>query len=167
MEKTLQIINQLKEEGIIKSYSIAGAVASIFYVEPVTTYDLDVFIVLADNGNLLVSLAPIYDWFRNKGYEFDKEHVLIMGVPVQFIPVYNKLVNEALENSIDKKYGETVVKVISPEYLIAIMLDTFRTKDKERILRFLEEAEINNEKLDSPLKKYDLVEKYLSIIKPI
>lgn len=163
MEKTFQIIIKLKEEGVIKDYAVAGAVASIFYTEPVTTYDLDIIIVLSKNDNTLISLSPVYDWFKNKGYGFDKEHILIEGVPVQFIPVYNELVEEALKNSLEKKFGETIIKVMSPEYLIAVMLNTFRQKDKERILRFMEESEVNQEILNLLLEKYNLTERFLSL----
>lgn len=44
MEKTIQIINQLKEEKLILDYAIGGAIASIFYIEAATTFDLDIFI---------------------------------------------------------------------------------------------------------------------------
>ena len=163
MEKTFKIINQLKEEGIIKDYAVAGAVASIFYIEPITTYDLDIMIVLKEESDSLISLSTIYDWFRKKGFQFDKEHILIEGIPVQFIPAYSNLVEEALNNSLEKKYENTLIKVINAEYLIAIMLDTFRQKDKERILRFIEESEINYGYLNEILKKYNLSEKYKSL----
>lgn len=163
MEKTFKIINQLKEEGIIKEYAVAGAIASIFYIEPITTYDLDIIIVLREKNSSLISLSPIYDWFKKKGFQFDKEHIIIEDIPVQFIPVYNDLVEESINNSLDKKFENTMIKVISPEYLIAIMLDTFRQKDKERILRFMEESEIDHVKLNLILKKYKLTEKYLSL----
>lgn len=163
MEKTFKIINQLKEEGIIKDYAVAGAVASIFYVEPITTYDLDIMVVLEEENNILVSLSPIYEWFKKKGFLFDKEHIVIEDIPVQFIPSYNDLVDEAIINSLDKKFENTNIKVISPEYLIAIMLNTFRQKDKERILRFIEESEFNHEKLNLIMDKYKLTEKYKSL----
>jgi len=163
LEKTFKIINQLKEEGIIKDYAVAGAVASIFYIEPITTYDLDIMIVLKEESDSLISLSTIYDWFRKKGFQFDKEHILIEGIPVQFIPAYSNLVEEALNNSLEKKYENTLIKVINAEYLIAIMLDTFRQKDKERILRFIEESEINYGYLNEILKKYNLSEKYKSL----
>lgn len=163
MEKTLQIINQLRDEGIFKDYAVAGAVASIFYIEPITTYDLDILIVVSEDNTSLVSLEPIYDWFRQNGYQFDKEHILIEGIPVQFIPVFTDLVRDALNNSLEKKYADTLIKVVSPEYLIAIMLNTFRQKDRERILRFVEEFDINYEFLNEILKKFDLVDKYKSL----
>ena len=45
------------------------------------------------------------------------------------------------------------------------MLNIFRQKDKERILRFQEEFEIDNEKLNLILEKFNLTEKYLSLKK--
>jgi hypothetical protein len=43
-----------------------------------------------------------------------------------------------------------------PEYLIALMLQTYRAKDKERLIKFLEETEIDYSLLDSILLKYNL-----------
>lgn len=160
MEKTIQIINSLKEDNIIKDYAIGGAVASIFYIEPVTTYDLDIFVSLQNDDKFIITLEPIYEWFKERGYSFDKEHIIIEGIPVRFIPVYNELVKEAVTESINKNYGNTVTKVISPEYLITIMLQTNRSKDKERALRFIEEHEMDMEKLEMLLEKYDLKDKY-------
>jgi len=35
MEKTLKIINQMRRKKVIADYAIGGAVATIFYVEPI------------------------------------------------------------------------------------------------------------------------------------
>ena len=45
MQKTIKVIDRLQKEGIIKEYAIAGGVAAIFYVEPILTYDLDIFFI--------------------------------------------------------------------------------------------------------------------------
>ena len=96
MEKTIQIINTLKEEGLIKEYAIGGGIAAIFYVEPLLTYDLDIFFIPSIEEGL-ATLSPLYDFLRRMGYREDKEHVFIEGIPVQFIPVYNKLIKAAVE----------------------------------------------------------------------
>ena len=160
MEKTLEVINLLKDEGIINDYAICGAVATIFYIEPVTTYDLDIFVTLKGEKKSILSLSSIYEWFKEKRYGFDKEHIVIEGVPVLFIPVYNELIEDAVSESVEKKYGNTITKVISPEYLISIMLQTNRAKDKERVLRFIKEFEIDNDKLLVILKKHNLIIKF-------
>ena len=165
MEKTIKVINELIEDGIIKHYAIGGAIASTFYIEPVATYDLDVFFTFDDNQNKIISLEPIYQWMEKRGYKTSMEYIIIEGVPVQLIPVYNDLIREAVLNSIEKKFNKTTVNVITPEYLIAIMLQTFRAKDKERILRFLEEVKINYSALKKLLMKFSLEEKFIKIKK--
>ena len=41
-EQTLRAINEMREEGVIEDYAIAGAMAVLFWAEPIPTYDLDV-----------------------------------------------------------------------------------------------------------------------------
>jgi hypothetical protein len=82
------------------------------------------------------------------------------GIPVQFIPAYNELVNEAVENAYVLNYDNVPVRVIAPEYLIAIMLQVNRNKDRERALRFFEEYQINETKLQRILKDHDLMNSY-------
>lgn len=160
MDKTLKVINEMVEERIIQKYAIGGAIASIFYIEPVTTYDIDVIILLNENNTSHISLAHIDEWLSEKGYKPDKEHVIIEGIPVQFIPAYNPLVTEAVINSVKKKFKNTIIHVLRSEYLIAIMLDTYRAKDRERVIRFLQEAKIDSEFLMILLSKYKLQGKF-------
>ncbi len=151
----------MKSEGILTEYAIGGAVASIFYIEPATTYDLDVFVILPEESeNTLLIMKPLFEWLESKGYNFFGEHILIEGIPVQFIPAYNELVNEAVENASVLNYDNVPVRVITPEYLIAIMLQVNRNKDRERALRFFEEYQINETKLQSILKEHDLTNSY-------
>ena len=100
------------------------------------------------------------NYLRKKGYKFDKEHVIIEGIPVQFIPVYNELVNEAVLKSVEAKYGRIKTKVLVLEYLAAIMIQTYRTKDRERLIKIFEEAEVDLRLLRKILKKYNLHDKY-------
>jgi hypothetical protein len=37
LEKTINAIDELKKLGVIDSYSICGGIASLFYIEPVST----------------------------------------------------------------------------------------------------------------------------------
>ena len=86
--------------------------------------------------------------------------MIIEGVPVQFIPAYNDLVKEALNNAVERKYGNTLTRVLGPEYLIAIMLQTFRAKDKGRLVKFLDESDISMELLNSILGRYKLKDRF-------
>lgn len=156
MEKTIQAIEKAQHAGLFSSYAIGGGIASLFYIEPVATFDLDIFIILPESSGPVISLSPIYSWFSDIGYKPSQEQIIIEGVPVQFIPVYNDLVKDGVLDAAEKKYGNTPTRVLKPEYLIAVMLQTYRSKDKERLNKFLQETAINYPLLDSILLKYNL-----------
>jgi len=46
------------------------------------------------------------------------------------------------------------------EYLIAVMLQTYRAKDRERIIKIFEEVKVDLKFLRKLLKKYNLYGKY-------
>ena len=166
MEATLQVLNDLKNEGIFEEYALGGATALLFYAEPMLTFDVDVFIYLRGTDKLrtLVDLSPIYNALKAKGYAAEKEHVMIEGVPVQFIPVYNALVKEAVQEAIDQKYEAVSTKVLRLEYLLAIMTDTNRPKDRERIRKLLGEISFDQKLLKSILKRHALQVRWEKII---
>lgn len=51
--------------------------------------------------------------------------------------------------------------IFEAEYLMAIMLQTGRPSDNERLIRFLSEAEFDSDKLNSILEKHNLMNKYI------
>jgi len=57
-QSALIAVGQLRDEGIISEYAVGGAMAMVFWSEPVATYDLDVFVLMPARSGLLVSLAP-------------------------------------------------------------------------------------------------------------
>ncbi|MGA1839496.1 MAG: hypothetical protein ACMUIU_02635 [bacterium] len=138
MEKALAVINQLEKDGLIGRYAIGGAVAATRYIEPIQTYDLDIFVVLPPSSSGLISLSPIFAYLKQRGYKPQGECIIVEGWPLQFLPVYNSLVEEALERALEVKYGETPTRVLSAEYLAAIMLDTGRPKDHARLIQFFD-----------------------------
>jgi len=156
MEKAIKVINEMQASGIIKKYAVGGAVAAIFYIEPLLTYDLDIFFVPAKESEGLLVLSPVYDYLKGKGYKTEQEHIIIEGIPVQFLPVYNDLVKEAVDNAVRMKYKDTVVNVLKQEYLLAIMVQTFRPKDKQRIIKFLDEGNVSETLLEEILNNHQL-----------
>ncbi|MBI4770074.1 MAG: hypothetical protein HY784_06590 [Chloroflexi bacterium] len=147
MEKTLAALNQLEREGVIGRYAIGGAVAATRYIEPVQTYDLDVFVVFPVSPSGLASLTPIYSRLAELGYLPQGETIMVEGWPVQFLPVYDKLTEEALAEAIEVKFGATPTRVLSAEHLAAIMLQTGRPKDHARLLQFLEAGALDRQVL--------------------
>lgn len=161
MKKTLKIINELKKKNLIDDYAIGGGIAALFYIEPFLTYDLDVFIMVSKKGKEenIILLSPIFDYLEKRGYLWKGEHIIIEGIPVQFIPA-DELEEEAVRKAREIEYERIKTKVITPEYLIAILLRAGRKKDIEKIEKLLEQAKIDKKKLNDILLKYSLGEKF-------
>jgi hypothetical protein len=158
VEKTLHVIKELKKKKVIQDYAIGGGVAVLYYVEPLLTYDLDIFFIPVEDN--LDVLSPVYTYLKQKGFKTHREHIMIEGVPVQFIPVYNELVTEAVKNSTEVKYGRMKTKVLGIEYLMAVLLQTYRPKDRERLVKMLEETEVDLHSLKELFRKFELYEKF-------
>ena len=95
MQRTLQILNELEQSGAMSRYAIGGAMGATFYIEPLLTFDLDIFVLLPRTKAGLLTLAELYDALRAKGYVEEDECVIIEGVPAQFLPAYNDLLGAA------------------------------------------------------------------------
>jgi len=161
MKEALEILNNLKDMVLIKDYAIGGGIATIFYTEPVFTYDLDVFVIVKSKPNeKIISLAPIYDYLTSKGYSWKGEHIIIEGLPVQFIPVESGIEREAIDNARDITYNGIKTKILSAEYLIVIALKVGRRKDFEKITRLFEQSKIDKSVLEKMLKKHGLSDKF-------
>ena len=153
----LAAINDLKSEDVVADYAIGGAMALIFWSEPAATFDVDVFVLLPSEGTL-VSLQPIYDWARGRGYPEKAEHIVIEGVPVQMIPAHNDLAEEAIAMAADLEYSGVPARVIRAEYLIAMALEpAARTRKRlERVGSLLDEVALDRRLLEDLLRRYNL-----------
>lgn len=160
MKKAIKTINELKKAGLIEDYAIGGGIAAIFYVEPFVTYDVDVFIILPKEAKCrnLIVLSPIFDYLKGKGFRWKGEHIIIEGVPVQFIPA-DELEEEAVRKARQIKYEGVRTKVLTPEYLVSILLRAGRKKDQEKVEKLLEQTKVDREKLKDILHRYGLKEK--------
>jgi len=158
VKRTLEVLNELEREGVFTRYAIGGAMAATFYTEPVLTFDLDVFVLLQSSATGLVSLAPIYDALRTRGYKEEQECILIEGVPVQFLPAYNALIEEALAQAREIDYEGVPARVVRAEHLIAICLQTGRAKDRARVAMLREQAHLDHELLADILNRHQLEE---------
>ena len=156
MKLALQTINDLESAGLIRRPAIGGAMALLFHDEPVVTYDLDIFCLLPTTG-LLVSLEPIYTALLARGFHAEAEAVVIGGVPVQFIPAYNALVTEALEQAVALSFDGVPVRVLTLEHLMAIMVQTNRPKDRERLAMLAGNPAIDESRLRTILSRHELL----------
>ncbi|MCM8785297.1 MAG: nucleotidyltransferase [Candidatus Omnitrophica bacterium] len=165
MKKTLEVLNELKEKGLIKDYAIGGAIAALRWTEPFFTRDLDVFVIPIKeySEKEVIEFKKIYDFLQEKGYnEWIEQWLIIEGIPVEFIPAEG-ISKEAVENAVEIEFEGIKTKVITPEYLIIMFLKAFREKDKLKINLLLQQSEIDMNKLKELLKKYNLTDKFNSI----
>ena len=148
------------KDGVIEQYAIGGAVAAIFYVEPINTNDLDIFFHVANPNDNLAILTPLYDYLSASGYRARGETIDIEGWPVQFLPVFNPLIEEAVEEAKEIRFKRTRTRVMQAEHLVAIMLQTGRLKDYARIAQFIEHEAIDRERLTDILTQHDLMKEW-------
>ena len=157
MEKVIKILNELEKEGLFDKYAIGGAMAAAFYMEPILTYDLDVFITGVRTAGSIITLSPIYESLRGRGCTEEHEHVIVEGVPVQFLPVHNALLEEAVRDAREIPYGEVRGRVLRAEHLMAVMLQTYRPKDRVRLGQMLHEAEFDAQYFTEVLARHGLL----------
>jgi hypothetical protein len=156
VEKTLQVLNRMQVDGLLGQYAIGGAIAATFYVEPISTFDLDIFFTVAGAADKFLSLTPLYDYLAALGYVAVGEAVEIEGWPVQFLPAFNPLLEEALAQAEAIQFKTTSTRVMRAEHLVAVMLQTGQTKDYARILQFLEDETVDLSRLSDVLARHDL-----------
>ncbi len=156
MEKTLQVLNVLERDRVLSRYAIGGAMGATFYVEPVLTFDLDIFVILPQTAYGLLTLEPLYEALRARGYAEEGEGVNIEGIPVQFLPAYNDLLVEALAEARETLYEQTPTRVLRAEHLAAIAVQTARDKDRERVRLLREQAPLDDDYLTRVLARHGL-----------
>ncbi|HVT59554.1 MAG TPA: hypothetical protein VHR45_14270 [Thermoanaerobaculia bacterium] len=152
----LRALGELKGTGVVEDYAVAGAMALVFWTEPIPTYDLDVLVFLPEQERPITSLEGIYSWAAAHGYPVESEHVLVEGVPVQFLPSHNELADEAIETAQTLDYEGVPVRVVRPEYLIALYLEpAARTmKRRERAAALAEAPATNQQALRALLERF-------------
>lgn len=149
----------MQADGVIERYAIGGAVGATFYLEPVATLDVDVFISLRpEAGSLLASPQPIFDYLKARGGRIEGEYIVVAGWPVQFLPAASPLVEEALAQAVERDVAGVPARVFTAEHLAAIALQTGRAKDKARLLQFIEAGALDPARFQAILPRHGLQE---------
>jgi hypothetical protein len=157
IKEVIETINRMRGDGVIERYAIGGAVGATFYLEPVATLDVDVFVEFhAEPGSRIVSPEPIFKYLRDRGCTMEGEYVVIAGWPVQFLPAGSALVQEALAAAVEKDVEGTPARVFTAEHIAAIALETGRAKDKARVLQFIEAGALDLPRLHEILARQGL-----------
>jgi hypothetical protein len=137
VKEVARLLNELKRERIIVDYAVFGATAQMRYTEPVATLDADVLVSLKD-AQTLEPLRGIYQYTESKGLLAHAEAIMVGRWPVQFIPVFDTLTDEAVRNADEDRIDGEPIRVVTAVYLAVIALKTARAKDHLRIVSLLE-----------------------------
>ena len=161
IKEVLGVINQMQSDGVIDDYAIGGAVAATFFVEPISTVDIDIFVAFRpEPGMLLISPQPLFDYLAARGWHAQGEYVVIADWPVPFLPPPTPVVAEALVEAVSFDVDGEPTRVFSPEHLAGIALELGRPKDKLRLLQFIEAGRLDPTRLNDILVRHCLVESW-------
>jgi hypothetical protein len=150
----LRAANGLVKAGLIKDWALGGALAAIYYVEPFTTYDADIFFIPMDQG-LTAGLPAIYQHLKAQGWRVEREHLLMQGFPVQFLAA-SGLTEEAVHEAEKVQFEGVPAKVFRAEHIVAIAASVGRSKDKARIEQLIEQGDLDQKQLEKILHKHKL-----------
>ncbi len=157
LKTVLREINAMEADGIVDRYAIGGAVGATFYLEPVATLDVGIFISFqAQRGSLLISPEPVLKYLTERGARIEGEYLIIADWPVQLLPPTGPLVEEALAEALEMEVEEVRTRVFTAEHLAAIALQTGRPKDKARLLQFIESGTLSTERFQNILERHSL-----------
>jgi hypothetical protein len=166
LRTAIEVVTKLAEQGAIRQYAIAGAVAAINYIQPTLTEDLDILVSVADfeeRKSGLILLAPIELALAKMGYTKRSDVGIWIGDwPVQFLPVASPLEEEALVQArgVDIQFGDehpVKTRILRAEYLVAIALKVGRLKDLARVEAFLDQKVVDLTALKAVLERFDLM----------
>jgi hypothetical protein len=150
IREVLTNLNELKRIGIIEDYAIGGGYAVMFHDISVSTYDLDVFVILASEDDY----HRLYEYYRAQDARIENVYIYIENMPVQFLPNYiSPLFNSAIEEAVVAQYDGVTGRFISAEYLVLLLLTSYRTKDRIRLKKLLQKT--NKKKLSSLISRFD------------
>lgn len=159
--RVISVINQMEADGVVERYAIGGAVGATFYLEPVATLDVDIFVGFKQQPRqVLVSPRPIFDYLTARGGVVEGEYIVLAGWPIQFLPATSLLVEEALAEAVTVDVEGTPARVFTAEHLAAIALQTGRAKDHARLLQFIEAAAINAERFQGLVRRHGLLDRW-------
>jgi len=154
LAEVLRAANDLVAAGLIEDWALGGALAAIYYVEPFTTYDADIFFVPADKG-LAAGIPAIYTRLKAQGWQIDQDHLLLGGFPVQFLAA-SGLTEEAVCEAMRIHFEGVPAKVFRAEHIVAIAASVGRQKDKARIEQMLQQADLDKSYLENILARHKL-----------
>jgi hypothetical protein len=146
VKELAQLLTEMQRAGVIRNYALFGAVAQMRYTEPVATLDADV-LVAVPAAERIDALSGIYEFCAARGCRAEGEAIRVGAWPAQFVPVFNPLTEEAMEQAATADFEGVTLRVVGAEHLAVIALSVGRAKDYARILALLESGSASRESI--------------------
>lgn len=156
LKDVAKLLNEMLEKSIISNYAIFGAVAQMRYTEAVMTMDMDVLVALPQDTGFNL-LSDIYSFCKSRSYLPEGDAIRVADWPVQFIPAFSSLTEDAMLNAEVVEFDDISIRVVTPVYLAVIALSVGRAKDYARILALIEEGVVTKDQIENLSLNYDLV----------
>ena len=157
MDEVARLLNRMVEDGVILDYAVFGAVAQMRYTEAVTTLDADILVAVS-NPEALDVLGPLYIFCNTLGYHPEGEAIRVGAWPVQLIPAFDGLTEEAIQKAENADLDGTPIRVVSADFLAVIALSVGRAKDFARILSLREAGAVTNEQISILADRHGLAD---------
>ena len=157
MDEVAKLLNRMVEDGVILDYAVFGAVAQMRYTEAVTTLDADILVTVS-NPEAIDVLGPLYKFCNALGYQPEGEAIRVGTWPVQLIPAFDGLTEEAIRMAETADLDGTPIRVVSADFLAVIALSVGRAKDFARILSLREAGAVTNEQISILADRHGLAD---------
>ena len=160
MEEVARLLNELLAAGVITNYALFGATAQMRYTEPVATLDVDVLVSLPAPEKLDL-LKEIYAFCAAKGHRPEGESIRVGPWPVQFVPTFDSITEEAIAKADTVDFEGVPLRVVDADHLAVIALNTGRAKDFARILALLDSSSATADSIAKVASQHGLHDKWL------
>jgi hypothetical protein len=174
-KKTITFFDGLKKEKLITDYALIGGLALSAWINPRTTKDVDLVVVVSKNLTWQ-DVAALIETRLHKKVILQKgskrttiqEKLSFMMGDIEVDLISTKgfgLAAEAIENAVSAEVFDRSVKVVSPEYLILLKLLPLSSQDEIDISALMKKADLK--RLETLAEKHSLLLKLQPLlIKP-
>ena len=169
--KTITFFDEIKKEDFITDYALIGGLALSAWIEPRTTKDVDLVVVISKNLKWQDIASLIETRLRkkvilqkgNRRTTIQEKLSFMMGqIEVDVINTKGfELALEAISYAVSAEVFGKYIKVVTPEYLILLKLLPFSMQDQIDIMSLMQKVDFKG--LKRLAEKYSLLPKLESL----
>jgi len=159
--QAIDVLESLCGEGGISGYALVGGLAVSVWATPRATEDIDILVLVAPDGGLESFTAALQkvgiECQVHRGGAEDPIPLLvtaaIAGIPLDCIIAARKWEAEAVQRAVMIEFMGKTVRVLAPEFLIAMKLKAGGPQDLIDAARVLGQSKYDRELLDTLAKR--------------